>query len=146
MKTIVTDEKTGVIGAKLFFKIKDYDDPDKIYHFFTEIVAYELTDYKFPGAKNKNKRLAAYVVTGKKEDKWDICRAETTADGYLSTAILQLDTDYVNDKSMIDALVKKYHEYKKAGPITAEQREELNRMFKESAKDEVKPKAKKEDK
>lgn len=135
MQTIVTDSKTGVLGAKIMFRIKEDKDPNKIYHFFTEIVAYELTKYKFPGAKNKNKRLAAYVVTGQKPDQWNICHAETTAGGYLSTAILQFDKDFVNDKEAIDALVRKYHEYRKAGPITEEQRKELNRLFKESAKD-----------
>ena len=135
MRTIVTDEKTGVLGVKIMFRVKDAKDPNKIYHFFTEIAAYELTGYKFPGAKNKNKRLAAYVVTGKKPDQWSICHAETTASGYLTNAILHIDTDFINDKNIIDELVRKYHAYRKAGPITNEQREELNTLFKKSAKD-----------
>ena len=35
MKTIVIDEKTGVLGAKIMFRIKGSKDPNKLYHFFT---------------------------------------------------------------------------------------------------------------
>lgn len=137
MQTITQDSKTGVITAKIFYKVKDSEDPNAIHWFPTEVVAYELTNYKVPGKKNKNIRLAAYVVTGRKPEQWNICHAETTSGGYLSTAILTIDTDYVNDNATIADMVKKYHDCRKAGPITEEQRAELNRIFRESAKEAI---------
>ena len=133
MKTIVTDEETGVLGAKIMFRIKGSKDPNKLYHFFTEIVASERTENQLPDTKSRRKRVNFYLVTGKKPDQWNVCYAETTANEYLISPLLKFVPDFSGaNKEAIDAIVKKYHEYRKAGPITQEQRDELNKLFAES--------------